>query len=390
VGSRVHSTVEIASLDLLSLVALRAAAGNERKSRPKMKFAIAILFFVGLVDVSRGQENPPINQAGPLPLGLAIGQPAPGFALTDQFGHEQSSETLKGSKGTVILFFRSADWWPFSKAQLVQLQNAKQKFDTQGLKLTAISYDSPAILKNFAERHKIEFPLLADPNSEIIRRFNVLNGEAKGMTKGMAYPGFFYVDAGGVIREKYFTPKYTDRLTANNVISKLFPELSAEVTQDIKTPHLQLTLAQSDRSVIPGGRVSLIVDIELPPEHVYSPGVQGYKPIQLTLQRLPGIEFQPVAYPNSKVLYLEAIREHVPVFEGKFRISQDLTVTPSKASHGIRAIFSKERTISIVGDLKYQACDQTVCFPPTSVPVKWQLQVLPLDLKRSPKAIQHK
>src|SRR5713226_6914869 len=80
----------------------------------------------------------------------------------------------------------------------------------------------------------------------------------------------------------------------------------------------------------------------------------------------------------------------VPVFEGKFRISQDLTVTPSKASDAIRTVFSKERTISITGDLKYQACDQTVCYPPTSVPVKWQLQVLPLDLKRSPKAIQHK
>jgi len=156
----------------------------------------------------------------------------------------------------------------------VQLQSAKQRFEAQGLKLAAISYDSPAILKDFAGRHKIEFPLLADPNSEIIRTFNVLNTEAKGMTKGMAYPGFFYIDASGVIREKYFTPKYTDRLTANNVISKLFPELSAEVTQDIKAPHLQLTLAQSDRSVIPGGRVSLIADIELPPDvHVYSPEV---------------------------------------------------------------------------------------------------------------------
>jgi hypothetical protein len=118
--------------------------------------------------------------------------------------------------------------------------------------------------------------------------------------------------------------------------------------------------------------------------------VQGYKPIQLTLQRLPGVELQPVVYPNSKVLYLEAIQEHVPVFERKFRISQDLTVTPSKASDAIRSVFSKERTISITGDLKYQACDQTVCYPPTSVPVKWQLQVVPLDLKRSPKAIQHK
>src|SRR5258708_31836436 len=110
------------------------------------------------------------------------------------------------------------------------------------------------------------------------------------MTKGMAYPGFFYLDSSGVIRQKYFTPKYTDRLTANNVISKLFPELSAEETQDIKAPHLQLTLAQSDRSVIPGGRVSLIAEIELPPNvHVYSPEVPGYKPIQPTFHRLPGL-----------------------------------------------------------------------------------------------------
>jgi len=273
----------------------------------------------------------------------------------------------------------------------VQLQDAKPRFEAQGLKLAAISYDSPAILKDFAKRHKIEFPLLADPNSEIIRSFNVLNSEAKGMTKGMAYPGFFYLDSSGVIREKYFTPKYTDRLTANNVIAKLFPELSAEVTQDVKAPHLQLTLAQSDRSVIPGGRVSLITEIELPPDvHVYSPGVQGYKPIQLTLQAIPGIEFQPAVYPSSKTLYLEAIQEHVPVFEGKFRITQDLTVVPSRTSDAVRSLFSHKRTISVSGELKYQACDKTVCYPPTSVPLRWELQVLPLDLKRSPEAIRHK
>jgi hypothetical protein len=273
----------------------------------------------------------------------------------------------------------------------VQLQSAKQRFEAQGLRLVAISYDSPAILKDFAERHGIDFPLLADPNSEIIRKFNVLNTEAKGMTKGMAYPGFYFIDAEGVVREKYFTAKYTDRLTANNVIAKLFPELSAEVSQNVEAPHLRLTLAQSDRSVIPGGRVSLIADIELPPDvHVYSPGVQGYKPIQLTLQVLPGIELQPVAYPSAKVLYLAAIQENVPVFEGKFRITQDVTVTPSKPTGAVRSLVSAQRTISITGELRYQACDQTVCYPPTSVPVSWQLQILPLDLKRSPGAIQHK
>ena len=273
----------------------------------------------------------------------------------------------------------------------MQLQDAKQRFESQGLKFAAISYDSPAILQDFAKRHKIEFPLLADPNSQVIRSFHVLNSEAKGMTKGMAYPGFFYVDSSGVILEKYFTPKYTDRLTANNVIAKLFPELSAEVTQNVKAPHLQLTLAQSDRSVIPGGRVSLIAEIELPPDvHVYSPGVQGYKPIQLALQEIPGIEFQSVVYPGSHTLYLEAIKEQVPVFEGKFRITQDLTVTPSKTSDAIRAVFSHKRTVAVKGELMYQACDKTVCFPPTSLPLSWEIEVLPLDLKRSPEAIQHK
>jgi len=273
----------------------------------------------------------------------------------------------------------------------VQLLDAKQRFESQGLKFAAISYDSPAILQNFAQRHKIAFPLLADPNSEVIRSFHVLNSEARGMTKGMAYPGFFYVDSSGVIREKYFTPKYTDRLTANNVIAKLFPELSAEVTQNVKAPHLQLTLAQSDRSVIPGGRVSLIAEIELPPDvHVYSPGVRGYKPIQLALQAIPGIEFQSVVYPGSQALYLEAIKEEVPVFEGKFRITQDLTVTPSKTSDAIRAVFSHKRTVAVKGELMYQACDKTVCYPPTSVPLSWELEVLPLDLKRSSEAIQHK
>ena len=43
-------------------------------------------------------------------LGLDTGSPAPAFTLSDQLGHQQSNETLKGSKGTVLLFFRSADW----------------------------------------------------------------------------------------------------------------------------------------------------------------------------------------------------------------------------------------------------------------------------------------
>ena len=43
-------------------------------------------------------------------IGLAVGRKAPAFTARDQFGQEQSLPTLKGRNGTVLLFFRSADW----------------------------------------------------------------------------------------------------------------------------------------------------------------------------------------------------------------------------------------------------------------------------------------
>jgi cytochrome oxidase Cu insertion factor (SCO1/SenC/PrrC family) len=75
-----------------------------------MKIMVAVLFLVGLHAFASAQENAPTNHTVPQCVGLEIGQQAPAFALPDQFGHEHSDETLKGSKGTVLLFFRSADW----------------------------------------------------------------------------------------------------------------------------------------------------------------------------------------------------------------------------------------------------------------------------------------
>ncbi|HEY4977742.1 MAG TPA: hypothetical protein VII25_01130 [Candidatus Acidoferrum sp.] len=43
-------------------------------------------------------------------IGLVVGQKAPAFSARDQFGRLQTLDTLKGTHGTVLLFFRSADW----------------------------------------------------------------------------------------------------------------------------------------------------------------------------------------------------------------------------------------------------------------------------------------
>src|ERR1700741_4688066 len=46
----------------------------------------------------------------PMAIGLAVGQKAPDFSAHDEFGRVQTLDNLKGANGTVLLFFRSADW----------------------------------------------------------------------------------------------------------------------------------------------------------------------------------------------------------------------------------------------------------------------------------------
>ena len=75
-----------------------------------MKIRLAFLLSLGVLALGSAQDKPPVRDGVAPSMGIEIGQPAPTFALTDQFGHEQSNETLRGSKGTVLLFFRSADW----------------------------------------------------------------------------------------------------------------------------------------------------------------------------------------------------------------------------------------------------------------------------------------
>jgi len=255
--------------------------------------------------------------------------------------------------------------------------------------VAAISYDSQEILKYFADQRNIEFSLLADPDSKTIRAYHVLNTEAVGQFKGMARPGFFFIDTQGVIREKFFEARYRERLSGNNVISKLFPELSEEVSSTVEAPHLQLTAEQSDRTGIPGSRITLIAEVRLPDDiHVYAPGTKGYKSVDLAIDSPPGLELTTTIYPPAKILFMPAIQERVPVFEGTFRIRQDLQV--SSTAEFSNSLGTDGKTFTISGKLAYQACDSKTCFLPTSVPIQWQVQVLPLDRQRAPENIRHK
>jgi len=210
-----------------------------------------------------------------------------------------------------------------------------------------------------------------------------------GQFKGMARPGFFFIDTKGIVREKFFDAKYRERLSGNGVIAKLFPELGEEVTGAVEAPHLKVAIEQSDRVGVPGSRITLTTEVELPPDvHVYAPGTKGYKPVSVVIDAAPELELKPAVYPRAEVLYMPAIQERVPVFQGTFRIRQDVKV--SSAAEFSNTLGTDGKIVTIKGKLNYQACDSKVCFLPVSVPIEWQLQVLPLDRQRAPEDIRHK
>jgi DsbC/DsbD-like thiol-disulfide interchange protein len=117
--------------------------------------------------------------------------------------------------------------------------------------------------------------------------------------------------------------------------------------------------------VRPGQRIALTLDIELKPNmHVYAPSVEGYIPIQWNMTPNAAIVAQPVVTPPPQMLHLEALDETLPVYSGRFRLVRDISIAPDAKG-----------ALTIDGTLRYQACDDRMCYLPKTVPLKWTLRV---------------
>ncbi len=76
-----------------------------------MKFAGAIVSFLGIVMFASAQLPGSHDGASSASsIGLEVRSKIPAFELRDQKSQEQSNDALKGTNGTILLFFRSADW----------------------------------------------------------------------------------------------------------------------------------------------------------------------------------------------------------------------------------------------------------------------------------------
>jgi hypothetical protein len=261
----------------------------------------------------------------------------------------------------------------------VQLQRNLSDLQKRGIGLAAISYDSPGTLKTFADARGITFPLLSDAGSQIIKRYDILNAEATGRAAGVPYPGTFLLDRQGIVVARSFEDRYQERGTAPNLLAQTAAsQAPGRLAQTAETPHLSITMSASDDVVAPGVRVSLLIDVAPKSKmHVYAPEQKTYIPIALSLQPDDSYKAHPARFPKAEKYFFEPLQETQLVFSKPFRIVQDITVavTPAVRERASAAGAS----VIVTGTLRYQACDDKICYTPRHVPVSWTFSLKPLE-----------
>ena len=157
-------------------------------------------------------------------LGPDVGVKAPTIGTpNDQNGKPRTLASLMGKKGLVLFFYRSADWCPYCQAQLMDINWGLEDITKRGYAVAGISYDSPAILKNFTERREIGYTLLSDPKSEVIDRYKLRDPQYKLGSKayGVPRPIIFVLDTKGVIKAKLYEDTYKKRPPLTVVVRTL-------------------------------------------------------------------------------------------------------------------------------------------------------------------------
>jgi peroxiredoxin len=83
----------------------------------------------------------------------------------------------------------------------------------------AISVDTPAVSRNLAGKAGYTFPILSDPQTETIRRYNLLHKAGGPEGSDIARPAEFLVDSSGTVRWTNFTEDIRIRAKADEMLA---------------------------------------------------------------------------------------------------------------------------------------------------------------------------
>ena len=244
----------------------------------------------------------------------------------------------------------------------MELQQRLPDFEAAGIAVFAISYDPVDALAAFADEHAIEYRLLSDAQSEVIREFGILNTlvQPDEPVYGIPFPGLYIVDEHGVVAEKFFHREYQVRETAATVLRSGF-----RIAIDLAgSPSAQSTVADVRVSAVLAAeelkfmqRADLYVRIALAEGlHVNAhPAPEGYFATEVAVSGPQGLRVGEPRFPATTPFHIEGLNEPFQVFEGDVEITVPLI---SEIREG--------DAVAIAVEVRYQACNDRECFLPST------------------------
>ena len=127
---------------------------------------------------------------------VAVGTEAPDFELRDNNAQSHRLSSYRGKKNVVLVFYPFA-FTGVCTGEMCAIRDDVASLQNDDTQVFAISCDTVASLRVFAEKEGLPYPLLSDfwPHGETAKAYGVFN-EALGA----ADRGTFVIDKSGVVR----------------------------------------------------------------------------------------------------------------------------------------------------------------------------------------------
>jgi len=134
-------------------------------------------------------------------MSFSVGDKAPDFTLTNQFGEAVTLSNFQDKKPVVLVFY-PLSFSGTCTEELCELRDNIATFDSAEVELLAISVDNKFTQAKFAEDQGYKFQLLADfwPHGEVAKLYDVFLED-----RGHGTRGTFVIDKSGELVAKFIT-----------------------------------------------------------------------------------------------------------------------------------------------------------------------------------------
>ena len=149
---------------------------------------------------------------------IDVGEQAPDFTLPDQAGRPVALGDLRGRR-VVLYFYPKADT-PGCTTQACGIRDRGGEYGQAGATVIGVSPDEPSELRKFADKYRLDYALLGDPDHSVAEAYGVWTEKRNyGKTYMGVQRATFIIDARGTVA--HVIPKVSPKTHDDEVLAAL-------------------------------------------------------------------------------------------------------------------------------------------------------------------------